>query len=235
MNAPRRFASGSRLAAGCTSADVPMVRTTSDADAALAAASKQVWSSASPNQVTAGRTMPPQCGQRGGIVVSGTMSSRQSSRPAAQRCQQRTCQMDPCRRITRSAPDRSSRPSTFWVISVNSGYFVQAASTSWARFGLAFAISPRRQSYHFQTSAGSSSNASGVASDSARYCFQRPSAPRKVGMPDAAEMPAPVTAATRFADWRRETTASIESIRVDWFLARSCESTSGRPGTALVS
>ena len=40
---------------------------------------------------------------------------------------------------------------------------------------------------------------SAVASVSTLMCFQIPSAPRKLGMPEAADLPAPVRAATRFA------------------------------------
>src|SRR5262249_27392394 len=60
-------------------------------------------------------------------------------------------------------------------------------------------MSVRRQSYHSQTRRGSFAKAWGVARSSGLYCFQRPSAPRKVGMPLSAEMPAPVRTTTEEA------------------------------------
>ena len=70
---------------------------------------------------TPGRTTPPQWGHRGGRHGCGTVSSLQSSVPEGHAFQQRTCQIDPCRRMSRSAPARSCKPSTFCVMSVNPG------------------------------------------------------------------------------------------------------------------
>src|SRR5688572_25525017 len=76
---------------------------------------------------------------------------------------------------------------------------LQRARTSCAGFGWQRAIRERRQSYHSQTSRGSRANEFGVARSSARKLRQRPSAPRKVGTPLAAETPAPVIAVMRLA------------------------------------
>jgi len=62
----------------------------------------------------------------------------------------------------------------------------------WAALGSAAAMRPRRQSYHRQTRSGSLAKAPGVARSSGRYLLHRLScSPRKVGMPLAAEIPAP--------------------------------------------
>src|SRR5689334_11422355 len=63
---------------------------------------------------------------------------------------------------------------------------------SCAGLGFLVAISSRRQLYHSHTKRGSRSNASGVARSSARNVRHKPSAPRKVGTPLSAEIPAPV-------------------------------------------
>mgnify|MGYP003709929515 CR=1 FL=1 len=90
---------------------------------------------------------------------------------------------------------RTWRPSTFWVMIVTSGWLrARRARARCPEFGEQVAIKPRRQPYHSQTVNGSRAKASGVASSSGWYDFQRPLDPRKVGTPDSAEIPAPVTA-----------------------------------------
>ena len=99
------------------------------------------------------------------------------------------------------------RRRTFCVINVKPGRSrVQRASTSCAAFGCASRMIWRRQSYHSQTSRGSLAKASGVASVSARCVFHSPSTPRNVGMPDAADTPAPVSAVTTRACFSNSTT-----------------------------
>src|SRR5688572_1128667 len=94
--------------------------------------------------------------------------------------------------MTLAVPAASCRPSTFCVIKVKPGRPLHFASTSCARFGRHRAITPRRQSYHSHTSFGLCAKASGVARSSARYCRHKPSSPRNVGTPLAADTPEPV-------------------------------------------
>ena len=79
----------------------------------------------------------------------------------------------------------------------------QAAMTSCAAFGRQAAINSRRQAYHSQTSRGSRANAPGVARSSGRNRRQRPSCPRNVGTPLAADTPAPVRIVSRRAPLMR--------------------------------
>src|SRR5687767_9316519 len=83
--------------------------------------------------------------------------------------------------------------------------------TSCAAFGRQPAIFARRHAYHSHTRSGLRRNASGVAKSSARYWFQRPSCPRNVGTPLAAETPAPVRMVRRDAAPIRAATASMRS------------------------
>src|SRR5687768_8923401 len=97
-----------------------------------------IGSSVSPNQTTPGRIGPLQCGQRGGISVNDTVSSRHRFGAFAQPRQQLTSQIEPCRLMMSGsgpcpadlsavalaevealakADARSCRPSTFCVIS----------------------------------------------------------------------------------------------------------------------
>jgi hypothetical protein len=104
-------------------------------------------------------------------------------------------------------------PSMFWVMSETPGkIFSHRARILWPGLGSFGEIIPRRQSYHSQTSLGSWLKASGVASSSARYFFHRPSSPRKVGMPDSAEIPAHVKTATRVVLWRISISGFISSF-----------------------
>lgn len=101
--------------------------------------------------------------------------------------------------ISESCRDPASRcsPSTFCVMSQNrSNRCSIEATASCAGFGRLVAMSSRRQLYHSQTSRGSRAKASGVARSSARYCRHSPSAPRNVGTPLSAEIPAPVSTVT---------------------------------------
>src|SRR5829696_7575256 len=63
----------------------------------------------------------------------------------------------------------------------------------------------RRHAYHSHTSLGSRPKASAVASVSGRKFFHRPSAPRNVGTPLAAETPAPVSTVMRASGSKRST------------------------------
>ncbi len=145
--------------------------------------------------------MPPQCGQRGGSVGSGAVSSSQSS---------------PARLAALPAanvPDGAVQPHEPF----GAGALVQAvdvlrdqrearpfARPSRENVVRRIRLRPSRSSAGASRTTptracGSFSNASGVASVSARTFFHRPSAPRNVGMPDAADTPAPVSAVMRRA------------------------------------
>src|SRR5687768_234128 len=190
-------------------ADVPIVMNTSQS-AAASARSTISGSSASPNHTTPGRIRSPQCGQRGGISGYGTLSSRHRGGDPAQPLQQRTSQIEPCKRTTSLVPARSWSPSTFCVISVKFGnLLLHDASTRCAGFGSHFAIIWRRQSYHSHTSLGSRAKACGVASVSGLKSFHSPPAPRNVGTPLAADTPAPVNTVMRASGVRRRTSSRL--------------------------
>src|ERR1039458_2104069 len=70
----------------------------------------------------------------------------------------------------------------------------------------------RRQLYHSHTSLGFLAKASGLASSSGLYSFQRPPAPRKVGTPLSAEIPAPVKTASEVACASHSRACSISPI-----------------------
>ena len=105
---------------------------------------------------------------------------------------QRTSQIDPWNSRMQELPADWWYPSTFWVTMTTWAVSSRSATAWWAALKDAAAMSPRRQSYQRQTSSGSRLKASGVASSSGRYRLHRLScSPRKVGMPLAAEIPAP--------------------------------------------
>ena len=179
--------------------------------------------SISPNQTTSGRIRPPhsgQCGSDSRLVAS-------TAAPSA-RCWhrvQRSWKREPWSRIgsarcaasgsaDTSLAARSCRSSTFWETSVTPGReSAQRARARCAAFGRHPRTVSRRHAYHSQTSRGSRPNAIGDASSSGRNCFQSPPSPRKVGMPDSALTPAPVSTTTlsAFASAARARAASAPS------------------------
>ena len=131
---------------------MPTVRKTSQEHASSAASSAGPGSD-SPNQTTAGRASPPHDGHAGGIVASGTASSRQGAAPHSR--QHERSQSDPCTRIRCDVPARTWRSSTFWVMTVQrSNSRDHRAITSCAGLGWHEATSARRQAYHSHTSVG---------------------------------------------------------------------------------
>ena len=143
---------------------------------------------------------------------SGTASCRRASdaAAAAQPRQQPTSQIEPCSRRTPAVPARSCRPSTFCVISLNSGEAQAPVGQHVVRevrlaggdeLAPPVVPLPDRARDRARTPAG-------VASSSTRKCFQRPSVPRNVGTPLAAETPAPVSTVTRRAPASAATTSA---------------------------
>ncbi len=219
---PLRVASGIE-AAGWTTALVPTTRQTSASPASVKARPSRSGCSPSPNQTTSGRRSAPQgggqCGREAALVASTA-----TSRPSVRRPQRvhRSPNSAPCSVSGRAAAGsrppaaataaRSWRPSTFCVTMAARPESARRASASWPGFGTHLATTSRRHWYQLQTSTGSRANAWGVASSSGRWRRQRPSSPRKVGTPDSAEIPAPVSTSTRRASPSRRRAASSGAV-----------------------
>jgi len=126
----------------------------------------------------------------------GTLRSRLS----APHSWQRTTHIEPWNSSTRELPASWWKPSTFWVTITTGQIDSSWTRARWAALGSASSMRPRRQSYQRQTSSGSRAKASGVARSSGRYLLHRLSCfPLKVGMPLAAEIPAPDKTVIRVA------------------------------------
>src|ERR1035438_2027812 len=90
--------------------------------------------------------------------------------------------------------------------------FSNSTSARCPALGCALEMISRRQLYHSHTSLGFLAKASGLASSSGLYSFQRPPAPRKVGTPLSAEIPAPVKTANEVACASHSRACSISPV-----------------------
>ena len=160
VNAPRRRASWTRPAAGYTRDDVPIDRKTSQAVADRARCRTRVVDRlAEPDhsrsrQRRALRTSWGNFGQGSAAIFPGSVAARSGATELPDRAVEA---QDACPELFVQAVDVLRDQREVLVAPL------QRARTLCASFGVHFAMSDRRQSYHSQTSRGSRRNASGVA------------------------------------------------------------------------
>lgn len=129
--------------------------------------------------------------------------SRRHDQPesyGAPHSEHRNAMMLPCRWTTSALPARSCRSSTFCVTTRTGALRAHCARATWPAFGCAARTSPTRQRYQPQTRLGVGRPARRAGQ---RHRVSAPTSPdrvpRKVGMPDSADIPAPVSTTTRRA------------------------------------